>query len=355
MSSNAIATIDKFLAARAAVMQETAPATMKISTDRIRKIVVGAIANDRKLAECTPESIWLAVHKSIQLGLEPCSPLGHAYLVPFKNKGVMEATLIVGYKGLIALARNSGEIETVTVRTVREGDHFRVKYGLHDDIEHVPSLDMKGKPTHYYAIIRYKGGGSTWEVLTLEQVNAVRARSRASDNGPWVTDFDAMAGKTAVKRAMRTAPLSVSLADAIATDDENEIDVTPMRAAKQKESPALPPSMPTQTFASEGAAQEFAAIQQSDETPAVVSVSSVFSATPAETTTPTAPAASSPEADLIRERIEGMEAADDYKEIAEDLKAAKARASNPMPKDVYDNLAASLLQKRDALKKGGGK
>ena len=66
-------------------------------------------------------------------------------------------------------------------------------------------------------------------------------------------------------------------------------------------------------------------------------------------------AAWSPEADLIRERIEGMEAADDYKEIAEDLKAAKARTTNAMPKETYDNLASALLARRDALKKGGAK
>lgn len=347
MSTNAIAVIDKFLAARATVMQETAPSSMKVSTDRIRKIVVGAVANDRKLAECTPESIWLAVHKSIQLGLEPCSPLGHAYLVPFKNKGVMEATLIVGYKGLIALARNSGEIETVTVRTVREGDHFRVKYGLHDDIEHVPNLDMKGKPTHYYAIIRYKGGGSTWEVLTKDQVDAVRARSRAGDNGPWVTDFDAMAGKTAVKRAMRTAPLSVSLADAIATDDENEIDVTHLdKQRKQKESPALPPSMPAESFASEGAAQEFAAIQTQEEAPAPV-----VAAAEAPAKKPAAPP--SVEIDTIVEQIDSAESADDLDNIIEQIHKAANRTKNPLHPHVAGTLTLKAQNRRAEI--GGGK
>jgi recombination protein RecT len=351
MSTNAITTIDNFLKARATVMAETAPATMKVSTDRIRKIVVGAVANDRKLAECTPESIWLAVHKSIQLGLEPCSPLGHAYLVPFKNKGVMEATLIVGYKGLIALARNSGEIETVTVRTVREGDLFRVKYGLHDDIEHVPNLDMKGKPTHYYAIIRYKGGGSTWEVLTKEQVDAVRARSRASESGPWVTDFDAMAGKTAVKRAMRTAPLSVSLADAIATDDENEIDVTPARPAKQKESPALPPSVPVESFASEGAAQEFAAMQQSEEAPAPVVEAKVEAPVekPFKRLTPaTIPA----EVDVIVSAIEESESVEDIDGVIEMIRTAAARTKNPMNKPTADTLTMKANNRKAEM---GGK
>ena len=351
MSNTAIATLDKFLSARHDIMRQTMPSSMKVTPERIQKIVVAAVANDAKLGECTPASIWASVNKSIQLGLEPCSPLGHSYLVPFKNKGVMEATLIVGYKGLIALARRSGEIESVSVRTVREGDKFRVSFGHEEIIEHVPNLDMNGKATHYYAIIRYKGGGTSFEVLTRAQTDATRERSRAGSNGPWVTDYDAMAMKTAVKRAMRTAPLTVDLADAIEADDYNEIDVTPPRRAPTQKVPpesALPPASIVHDFASEGAAQEFAAMTLNADDHTSVAGPAVG------TSEPVVPA-SSPEADLLHERIEGMESPDDYKDIADDLKAAKARTSNPMPKETYDNLASALVAKRDALKKGGGK
>ena len=109
----------------------------------------------------------------------------------------------------------------------------------------------------------------------------------------------------------------------------------------------MPPSMPAETFASEGAASEFAAIQQ-DEAPAPVEVKDA-------PVVVEAPAASSPEADLLRERIEGMESADEYADIKADLQAAKARTTNAMPKDTYDNLASALLARRDALKKGGAK
>lgn len=340
--------IDKFLSARHALMTQSAPPTAKITPERIQKIVVAACNADEKLAACTPESIWSSVQKSIQLGLEPCSPLGHSYLVPFKNKGVAEATLIVGYKGLLVLARRSGEIKSISVGIVRKGDLFKEVRGTNPSIIHEPDESHSGKPTHYYAVVHYVGGGETFEVLTVAEVLTFRDRSRASGSGPWVTDFDAMAIKTAIRRALKTAPLSADLADAIETDERNEIDVTPQKKAKSSSESMLPPSAQTieVEFASEGAAQEFAAIQQ-DEAPAPVEVK----VAPVVVETP---AALSPEADLIRERIEGMEA-DDYKEIAEDLKAAKARTTNAMPKDVYDNLASALLARRDALKKGGAK
>ena len=356
--------IDKFLSARHTLMTQSAPPTAKITPERIQKIVVAACNADEKLAACTPESIWSSVQKSIQLGLEPCSPLGHSYLVPFKNKGVAEATLIVGYKGLLVLARRSGEIKSISVGIVRKGDLFKEVRGTNPSIIHEPDESHSGKPTHYYAVVHYVGGGETFEVLTVAEVLTFRDRSRASGSGPWVTDFDAMAIKTAIRRALKTAPLSADLADAIETDERNEIDVTPQKKAKSASESMLPPSAQTieVEFASEGAAQEFAAIVGNDADPFAVAEGiakgwaadpSIAKPAPVAVETPAA-AASSPEADLIRERIEGMEA-DDYKEIAEDLKAAKARTTNAMPKDVYDNLASALLARRDALKKGGGK
>jgi len=340
--------IDKFLSARHTLMTQSAPPTAKITPERIQKIVVAACNADEKLAACTPESIWSSVQKSIQLGLEPCSPLGHSYLVPFKNKGVAEATLIVGYKGLLVLARRSGEIKSISVGIVRKGDLFKEVRGTNPSIIHEPDESHTGKPTHYYAVVHYVGGGETFEVLTVAEVLTFRDRSRASGSGPWVTDFDAMAIKTAIRRALKTAPLSADLADAIETDERNEIDVTPQKKAKSSSESMLPPSAQTieVEFASEGAAQEFAAIQQSEEAPVEVKVAPVVVETPA---------ASSPEADLLRERIEGMESPDDYKDIADDLKAAKARTTNAMPKETYDNLASALVAKRDALKKAGAK
>jgi len=348
--------IDKFLSARHTLMTQSAPPTAKITPERIQKIVVAACNADEKLAACTPESIWSSVQKSIQLGLEPCSPLGHSYLVPFKNKGVAEATLIVGYKGLLVLARRSGEIKSISVGIVRKGDLFKEVRGTNPSIIHEPDESHTGKPTHYYAVVHYVGGGETFEVLTVAEVLTFRDRSRASGSGPWVTDFDAMAIKTAIRRALKTAPLSADLADAIETDERNEIDVTPQKKAKSSSESMLPTSAQTieVEFASEGAAQEFAAIGGDLHDTTTVKGAVIGTTEPVAVETPVA-AASSPEADLIRERIEGMESPDDYKDLADDLKAAKARAVNPMPKDVYDNLAATLIQKRDSLKKDSRK
>lgn len=308
MSSNAIATIDKFLSARDAVIQSTLPASMKITPERIRKIVLAACSANPVLATCTPESIFMAVHKSVQLGLEPGSPLGHAYLVPFKNKGVYEATFIMGYKGLIALARRSGEIESVSARVVRKGDKFHVAYGLDEKVEHIPDLNATGEATHYYAVIRYKGGGQSFEVMTKAQVDKIRSRSRASESGPWVTDYDAMALKTAIKQAMRTAPLTVDLSDAIEADTQAElVDVTPSKPTLT----ALPTPAPMEGIETEGAAREMEAVAP------VVAAKKTDKAAPQ----------SNGEYELLSDAIRDSEGDEDLKVVRENIERAKPRLS----------------------------
>lgn len=349
---NSLVVIDKFLSAREQTMRETMPATMKVKPERVRKIVVAACASTPKLIQCDPETIWAAVHKSLQLGLEPCSPLGHAYIIPRKNKhtGKMEAHFQLGYRGLNLLAYRTGLVKSISASVVRAGDKFRAVEGLHEDLIHEPDMNGSGAMTHVYCVLRLNNGGAFFKWMTKAQVDAIRTRSQSGDNGPWVTDYEAMALKTVTLRNVRWTPLDAALDDAVAEeeDDYRVEDVTPPRG-KQNDAPALPPPMPTQSFASPGAAQEFAAIQQ-DEAPVVATVT-----VPPDAPTVAVKVESTPEADLLRERIEGMESPDDYKDIADDLKAAKARTTNPMPKETYDNLASALVAKRDALKKAGAK
>lgn len=250
-----IEAIDVYLKARIQNVDRNAPGTIKLKPERVMALVQAHVRQTPALAKCTPESIWLAAVKAMQLGLEPCSPLGHAYIVPFGT----EATLIVGYKGLIALARRSGEIQDVVARIVRKGDKFSVSHGLHEDLIHEPKIDGGGEMTHVYAVLRYKGGGETFVWLTKAQVDAFRSRSRASGSGPWVTDYDAMAMKTAVRRVMTFAPITTELAEAM--DDGDEIDVTP----RQSPMTALPPAVPMEGIESDGAAAELVAIETKAE------------------------------------------------------------------------------------------
>ena len=95
-----------------------------ITPERFTRIVLSAISVNPKLGQCTPQSFLGAMMTSAQLGLEVNTPLGQAYVLPYNNKGKMEAQFQLGYKGLIDLAYRSGEVEVIQAHVVYENDEF---------------------------------------------------------------------------------------------------------------------------------------------------------------------------------------------------------------------------------------
>ena len=59
-----------------------------ITVERFIRMALSALNNSPKLQECTKMSFLSALLNAAQLGLEPNTPLGQAYLIPYKNKGV---------------------------------------------------------------------------------------------------------------------------------------------------------------------------------------------------------------------------------------------------------------------------
>lgn len=187
-----------------------------IGVERFHRIALTELRRNPKLAACNPMSLLGALMQSAQLGLEP-GPLGQAYLVPFKD----EVTFIVGYRGLIDLFRRSGEMESIVAREVREHDQFEFWVDeTGDRLRHVPTLTgERGQAYAYYAIARFRDGGQLVHVMTRDDVERHRKRSRAKDSGPWVTDYDAMARKTVIRAMAPYLPLSAEIADAIDADE----------------------------------------------------------------------------------------------------------------------------------------
>ncbi len=193
-----------------------------MTAERFTRIVLTEVRRSPQLLKCDPMSLLGAVMLAAQLGLEP-GPLGHAYLVPFKR----EIQFIVGYKGMIDLARRSGQVSTIVGRAVFDGDRFDYAYGLDDRLEHVPAADGGQDPdklTHVYALAKFKDGGHVFVVLTRDDVEAYRRRSPSakSQHSPWHTDYVAMAIKTAVRRLFTWLPVTPELA-AVQTVDERPV------------------------------------------------------------------------------------------------------------------------------------
>ena len=219
-----------------------------MSSERMYQIALSAINTTPKLAECSPATILSCVMKCSALGLEPSAVdgLGRAYILPYRSKQGMQAQLILGYKGMIALARRSGEIKDISARAVYEGDEFDYSFGLDEHLSHKPAArDHKDgeKPTHVYMVAHFKDGGHYMDVMTAQEVEAVRKRSKAANNGPWVTDYEAMAKKTVIRRAFPYLPVSVEAMNAAASDDTDggfvdQLEHAPIISEQEFEAPS---------------------------------------------------------------------------------------------------------------------
>lgn len=216
-----------------------------LSPDRMLKIALGALRTTPKLMDCSVESLFGAIVTCSQLGLEPNTPMGHAYLIPFdkrkKHNGQwvterVDVQLIIGYKGLIDLARRSGQIESISARVVYENDEFSIDYGTVDEIHHRPMITGdRGKPLGVYAVGKLKDGGRQFEFLSVADVNKIRdssqgyqfaVRAKRTDN-PWLSHWEEMARKTAVRRLCKYLPMSIELAEAVALDNSAEAGRVP--------------------------------------------------------------------------------------------------------------------------------
>lgn len=196
-----------------------------MNPERMARIATTVLKQTPALARCTPESFLGALLTASQLGLEP-GPLGEAYLVPYGR----EVTFIPGYKGLIKLAWQSGALQDIHAQVVYEHDEFDYQLGLRRDLVHKPATGDRGVPVYVYAVAVFKEGGFAFEVMSIPEVEAIRARSRAGRNGPWVSDWAAMAKKTAVKQLAKWLPMSTELNQASALD-ETQRDGTDAHAA----------------------------------------------------------------------------------------------------------------------------
>ena len=192
-----------------------------LTPERFTRIVLSALSTNPKLQETTPESFLGAMMKAAQLGMEPNTPLGQAYLLPYYNskKRCLECQFQLGYKGLIDLAYRSGEVSTIQAHVVYEHDKFSYAYGLEPQLEHVPAMGDRGSPTHVYAVFRTKDGGYSFGVMSIDDVRRHAQRySKSFENGPWQTNFEEMAKKTVLKRVLKYAPLKSDFVRGVSQD-----------------------------------------------------------------------------------------------------------------------------------------
>lgn len=193
------------------------------------RLMANAIRTTPKLGECDPMSLLGGLMTCAGLGLEPNTIMGHAYLIPFKNnrKGITEVQLVVGYKGLIDLARRSGHITSISANIHYSDDEvWEYEEGTEARLRHVPGA-QEGDKLHAYAIAKFRDGGHAYVVMPWAKVMKIRdgsqgwqtaVRFNATDKNPWKTHEDEMAKKTAIRALAKYLPLSVEFRDALTVD-----------------------------------------------------------------------------------------------------------------------------------------
>lgn len=238
-----VQSVKDLLISRQAGQQLAAVATSHMNPERMMRVVANAIRTTPKLQQCEPISFLGALMQCASLGLEPNTILGHAYLIPFDktlNRGkpdertITEVQLVVGYKGLIDLARRSGHITSIHAGIhysddATTGGLWEYEEGTEAKLRH-RNGDMAGKKQHAYAIAKFKDGGHAYVVLPWSHVMRIRDGSqgyktakkfgRTADT-PWVAHEDAMAKKTAIRALAKYLPLSVEFADAMTVDEQS--------------------------------------------------------------------------------------------------------------------------------------
>ena len=199
-----------------------------ITPERFTRMVLSAISTNPKLGSCTPGSFLGAMMSAAQLGLEPNTPLGQAYILPFQNKGVLEAQFQLGYKGLIDLAYRSGEVELVQAHIVYANDRFECEFGLEPKLTHVPADTDRGDPIKVYAMFKTKSGGYGFEVMSMEDVRKHAekySKAYSTSFSPWKTNFEEMAKKTVLKKCLKYAPLKSDFVKGIVQDNTIKSEV----------------------------------------------------------------------------------------------------------------------------------
>ncbi|MDB6080167.1 MAG: recombination and repair protein RecT [Akkermansiaceae bacterium] len=208
-----------------------------LTPDRFCRVAMTALSRTPKLQDCTKESLFKCLMDLSSMGLEPDGRRAH--LIPYGK----ECTLIVDYKGFVELVMRSGLVSNLHADKVCQNDMF--EYDRGEVVTHrIDFRAPRGNAYCYYARVTFKDGTTKAEVMSKEDIESIRQRSRSGNAGPWKTDYDEMAKKTVFRRLSKWLTLSPEIRDAVTTDDEHSfargmandtIDVT--SAAPPKENP----------------------------------------------------------------------------------------------------------------------
>lgn len=184
------------------------------TSERFVRAALTSMQKNPKLMQCTQASLFQSFMTAAQLGIEPDGRRAH--LIPYGT----ECTLVIDYKGLVELVKRSGDVSVPYAEKVCENDFFQWENG--DIVHRIDFTKPRGNAYAYYARVRHKDGAYQAVVMTKDEVEAIRARSRGRNSEPWTEHFDEMGKKTAFRRLSKWLVLSPEVADGIEKAEHSE-------------------------------------------------------------------------------------------------------------------------------------
>lgn len=244
-----------------------------LNPERMLRVMVQAVHKTPKLAECDPISLLGSMMACASLGMEPNTPLGHAYLIPFEvnrwdpnaRRRILERVdvqLIIGYRGYIDLARRSGTLVAIHADVVYKGDNFSFEYGSDMHLRHIPQGAREGREKLWGYAHAKLTDGQAFEVLPYPEIEAIRNatqgyraalrskedaeknerdkwKMKSWESAPWVAFEHEMASKTLIRRLAKMLPMSIEFANAAALDAMSETGKVDFTQFSDPDSPAL--------------------------------------------------------------------------------------------------------------------
>ena len=189
--------------------------------------IMQIVNSNAMLLDAEPMSIFNAACMAATLNLPVNNNLGFAYIVPYRNKGHVEAQFQLGYKGFIQLAQRSGQFKRINTCPVYDTDAEEDVYQrLTSLIPRKPSGQIIG----YIAYFQLLNGYEANLTMTMEELEAHAKRYSQTYKrgfGVWADNFEAMAKKTVIKLLLsQQAPLSIEMQKAVLSDQSVIKDVT---------------------------------------------------------------------------------------------------------------------------------
>jgi len=191
----------------------------QVPSDKFIRTVLTALTLNPGIAAASTNSILASCLKAATDGL--LLDGREAALVVYRAKKGPVAQYMPMVYGIVKKVRQSGEVSVFNSFVVYENDSFEVTYGLKPDIVHTPPKEgPRGTIIGVYAVCLFKDATTDFEYMTIDEVEGIRKRSKAKNDGPWKTDFGEMARKTVIRRISKRLPMSTDTMGMVSRIDE---------------------------------------------------------------------------------------------------------------------------------------